>query len=429
MPLKSTHQNFSSVNFIPSSSSEKTHFFTTDKNGAFSIFEKTAIKSTTIKTAPFKFQKQSSSCQAINSQFGGHNNFGFSSSSKNSGNGNLRIFKVFDSRRRNSNSSIYNNSNKLNTDGKFLKTTRQNEKIQTQESQEKDLGKITASTVVDSETVILCGESQLHIYKLNYNSGLNEFDPVNAIDIEVGRGDNQKSEISCISRDRTGFNKSYLADSQGQIYILDIQSSKLTPFYSNSCPISSIISLDESGTIFATSDFGGKLVIYDSRSKTQILKHKCGCAPALLSLAKTNFAFNSQSVLACGAENGQVYLYDLKAQKACKSSIFDRNEPFPIFDVCFNQNKPDTLYTASLFNLTEIRSNREDETGQKFWFHKEEANLPNTSMESANKQTNSSLSTLRSSIYSSEHSNFISLDCDNWGNLVAVSDNGLIYCL
>jgi len=206
-----------------------------------------------------------------------------------------------------------------------------------------------------------------------------------------------------------------------------LKSSSVTHFHKSGVPISSILCLDDNnGDVFVTTDLGGEMNIYDSRQKIQIMKHKCGAAPALLSLAKTNYAFNAQPTLACGAENGLTYLYDLKAQKMCPSSVFDSKMPFPVYDMCFNQNNPEKLYTAGLFNLTETVSNKQDEAGKKVWFLPQEIEA---SFNSTSSTHHDLTSTTRSVLYGSEQCNFVSLDCDNRGNMVAVSDNGLIVSL
>lgn len=280
-----------------------------------------------------------------------------------------------------------------------------------------------ASTVIDSDSVILCEEDKLRIYKLNYKSSSNSFEPESFAKVPV----ETEGRILCISRDRNSFNKSYLADDKGNIFIFDIKTSKISRFHTNSFPVSSVVSLNDGNeTLFATSDYGGNLVMFDSRCKHQILKHKCAAASSLLSLTKTNYAYNSQEILACGAENGLIYLYDIKAQKACKSPIYDRKEPYPVYDLCFNQNKPDTLYSASVHNVAEVKTNREDENGQKIWFQPCDLNKSDSSEQSVN--LSNTLSTTRSTIHSLDHASFVSLDCDNRNNMVAVSQNGVIYC-
>ena len=66
---------------------------------------------------------------------------------------------------------------------------------------------------------------------------------------------------------------------------------------------------------FMTSDTRGQLNLFDSRMKSTVFQYKCGKAPALLSLAKTNNMYGSSSMIATGAENGQISFYDLRNQK------------------------------------------------------------------------------------------------------------------
>jgi len=66
---------------------------------------------------------------------------------------------------------------------------------------------------------------------------------------------------------------------------------------------------------FMTSDTRGQLNLFDSRCKSTVFQYKCGKAPALLSVAKTNNMYGSSSIIATGAENGQISFYDLRNQK------------------------------------------------------------------------------------------------------------------
>ena len=58
-----------------------------------------------------------------------------------------------------------------------------------------------ASTVIDSESVILCEEDKLRIYKLNYKSSSNSFEPESFAKVPV----ETEGRILCISRDRNSF--------------------------------------------------------------------------------------------------------------------------------------------------------------------------------------------------------------------------------
>jgi len=395
MSIKQTGHDLTSVRLIPSINDDRISFLTTDTSGQLSIYEK------------------------------------FTKSQRNTN-------SIKDSK---------NNPNSANPSN--------NHKVQRKTRTNLSKNKLICASIIDAEHYIVASENEIFTVGNDFGSN-GKVQTLKAASLPQNN-----IEISTLSNLTPHHDRVFLSTNEGAIFSMELKTGQVKPYHDHGIPITKIVSFssEERGSktkvggefeqCFMTSDTRGQLNIFDSRCKSTVFQYKCGKAPALLSVAKTNNMYGSSSIIATGAENGQISFYDLRNQKANQRSLFDKQYPLPIYDLAFSKTDPSYLYTCGLENITSIQSTMSPtiNSGGDFIMEPWSENVSqpasnNTSLVSANGMNNADtinieqssqqvftkIPTKRNILHkSSVGACFTSLDINDNGDLVAVSDSGQIF--
>jgi len=319
-------------------------------------------------------------------------------------------------------------------------------------------------SIIDAEHYVVATDNEIFTIGSDYNS---------LSKIKTASVNTNNSQISSLSNVTAHHDRVFLATNEGAIFSMELKTGQVKPYHDHGIPITKIVafSSEERGSksksiagefeqCFMTADSRGQLNLFDSRTKNTVFQYTCGKAPALLSLAKTNNMYGSSSIIATGAENGQISFYDLRNQKANQRSLFDKTQPLPIYDLTFSKSDPSYLYTCGLYNITSIQSTMSPTINpcgdfiMEPWSENvsQPASLNNSSSTTSNmeqehmnlehrnntinleqqvpaqQQTFTKIPTKRTILHkSSVGACFTSLDSNDNGDLVAVSDGGQIF--
>jgi len=363
--------------------------------------------------------------------------------------GQLSIYEKFTKSQRNTNSikDSKNNPNSANPSN--------NHKVQRKTRTNLSKNKLISASIIDAEHYIVASENEIFTVGNDFGSN-GKVQTLKAASLPQNN-----IEISTLSNLTPHHDRVFLSTNEGAIFSMELKTGQVKPYHDHGIPITKIVSFssEERGSktkvggefeqCFMTSDTRGQLNIFDSRCKSTVFQYKCGKAPALLSVAKTNNMYGSSSIIATGAENGQISFYDLRNQKANQRSLFDKQYPLPIYDLAFSKTDPSYLYTCGLENITSIQSTMSPtiNSGGDFIMEPWSENVSqpasnNTSLVSANGMNNADtvnieqssqqvftkIPTKRNILHkSSVGACFTSLDINDNGDLVAVSDSGQIF--
>jgi len=363
--------------------------------------------------------------------------------------GQLSIYEKFTKSQRNTNSikDSKNNPNSANPSN--------NHKVQRKTRTNLSKNKLICASIIDAEHYIVASENEIFTVGNDFGSN-GKVQTLKAASLPQNN-----IEISTLSNLTPHHDRVFLSTNEGAIFSMELKTGQVKPYHDHGIPITKIVSFssEERGSktkvggefeqCFMTSDTRGQLNIFDSRCKSTVFQYKCGKAPALLSVAKTNNMYGSSSIIATGAENGQISFYDLRNQKANQRSLFDKQYPLPIYDLAFSKTDPSYLYTCGLENITSIQSTMSPtiNSGGDFIMEPWSENVSqpasnNTSLVSANGMNNADtinieqssqqvftkIPTKRNILHkSSVGACFTSLDINDNGDLVAVSDGGQIF--
>lgn len=406
MSIKQTGHDLTCVRLIPSINDDRISFLTTDTSGQLSIYEKLT-----------KSQRNTNSIKDSNN----HNP---------------------------------NNPSNLSNNHKVQRKTRTN----------LSKNKLICASIIDAEHYIVASENEIFTVGSDFGSN-GKVQTLKAASLPK----NNNFQISTLSNLTPHHDRVFLSTNEGAIFSMELKTGQVKSYHDHGIPITKIVSFssEERGSktkvggefeqCFMTSDTRGQLNLFDSRCKSTVFQYKCGKAPALLSVAKTNNMYGSSSIIATGAENGQISFYDLRNQKANQRSLFDKQYPLPIYDLAFSKTDPSYLYTCGLDNITSIQSTMSPtiNSGGDFIMEPWSENVSqpgsnNISLNSANgmetevnntvnidsqqqssqqqQQVFTKIPTKRTILHgSSVGACFTSLDINDNGDLVAVSDGGQIF--
>jgi len=367
--------------------------------------------------------------------------------------GQLSIYeKITKSQKNTTKDSKNNNQNSANQ-------SCNNHKVQRKTRINLSKNKLICASIIDAEHYIIASENEIFTVGNDFGSN-GEIQTLKAASIPKNN-----VEISTLSNLTSHHDRVFLSTNEGAIFSMELKTGQIKSYHDHGIPITKIVSFssEERGSktkvggefeqCFMTSDIRGQLNLFDSRCKSTVFQYKCGKAPALLSVAKTNNMYGSSSIIATGAENGQISFYDLRNQKANQRSLFDKQNPLPIYDLAFSKTDPSYLYTCGLENITSIQSTMSPtiNSGGDFIMEPWSENVSqpasnNISLNSANgmeaevnntvnidppqssQQVFTKIPTKRTILHKScVGACFTSLDINDNGDLVAVSDSGQIF--
>ena len=133
--------------------------------------------------------------------------------------------------------------------------------------------KIISTSLFGNDRIIALSESKIYYEKTNLHLIQEENTSQEQIQLESldcqDLKENFNAPITTSSNNRYS-NKMQIADSYGNICILEKKTGNVKFYYKNETPVTDICNVTDSPSVFGVSDLGGSINLFDERMKTRI---------------------------------------------------------------------------------------------------------------------------------------------------------------